>query len=378
MVWRWILAVLLGAGLASAQRESGQQGLAQAVELHQAGRYAEAIVAYQAYLKTHPKAAGVRSNLGAALVHEGRYREAIREYKLALDAQPSNAGIQLNLGLAYYKTGDIDRAVKEFEAVYSVLPDNDPQRRRVMLLLAECYLRRDQVERVVGLLDPVADADPNDLTLAYLLGTALIHLGHEERGALMIQRILRNGDTAEAHMLMAVTRMKGADYKGATAELDRAIALNPRMSEAFNLKGRLEFIASDLGAAEAAFRSALALDPNAFESLLLLGTLLRQEGRLKESHSLLERALHLRPTEIRVRYQFAVQYSTEGDDKRAAAMLESLIKDAPEYTEAHRSLSAIYFRLGRAAEGRHERKVAEQLDEAIQARDREWGKTLRK
>src|SRR2546429_9179189 len=46
----------------------------------------------------------------------------------------------------------------------------------------------------------LVDTDPNDLTLAYLLGTALLHQGKDERGALMIERILRNGDTAEAHM----------------------------------------------------------------------------------------------------------------------------------------------------------------------------------
>lgn len=378
MVWRRMLVILLWAGLAMAQNKSGQQALSRAVELHQSGHYPEAIVAYQSYLKAHPEAAGVRSNLGAALAHEGRYSQAVREYTLALRAEPSNQGIRFNLALAYYKTGEIERAVKEFEAVYAVLPDNDPQRRRVTLLLAECYLRQDQDERVVALLGPLADADPNDLAAAYLLGTALLHQGQEERGVLMIQRILHNGDTAEAHMLMAFTRMKANDYKGAREELDRVIALNPRLPEAFALRGRLAFIGSDLGAAETAFRSALVLDPNSFEALLLLGTLLRQQGRLRESHSLLERAIHLRPKEIRVRYQFAIQYSTENDDKRAAALLEALIKDAPDYTEAHRSLSAIYFRLGRPAEGRHERKVAEALDEAIQARDQELGRSLRK
>jgi len=86
----------------------------------------------------------------------------------------------------------------------------------------------------------------------------------------------------------------------------------------------------------------------------------------------------LRPKEIRVRYQFALLLSDEGDDKRAASLLKDLIKDAPEYTEAHRSLSTIYFRLGRATEGRKERKIAEEMDAAIQAREQERGKKLRK
>src|SRR6266480_2703307 len=206
--WWMLLACLLWGCFAQAQDESGQQSLSRAVDLHQSGHYAEAITEYQVYLKAHPEKAAVRSNLGAALAHEGRYTEAIREYTQALAAQPTNYGIRFNLALAYHKTGEIKQAVKEFEAVYAIQPVDAPERRRLTLLLSECYLRQGEDARVVALLDPLANTDPNDLTLAYLLGTALLHQGKDERGALMIERILRNGDTAEAHMLMAFTRMK--------------------------------------------------------------------------------------------------------------------------------------------------------------------------
>lgn len=378
-VLSWLLACLLCAGLVSAQQdESAQQALKSAVELHQSGHYAEAITGYQTYLKAHPEAMAVRSNLGAALAHEGRYTEAIQEYTQALAAQPTNYDIRFNLAIAYYKMGEIQQAVKEFEGAYGLEPASAPDRRRLMLLLAECYLRQGEDERVVALLNPLADSDPNDLTLAYLLGTALLHRGQEERGALMIERILRNGDTAEAHMLMAFTRMKANDKKGATQEVDRAIALNPNLPEAYSLRGRLAYLASDLDGAETAFRKALTLDHTAYEPLLWLGTLLREEGKLPEARSRLEQANQLRPKEIRVRYQLALLSSDDGDDQHAAALLESLVKDVPEYTEAHRSLSTICFRLGRIDEGRQERKTAEAMDAAIQARDQERGRKMRK
>ena len=93
---------------------------------------------------------------------------------------------------------------------------------------------------------------------------------------------------------------------------------------------------------------------------------------------MLDHAIHLQPTEIRARYQLAVQYSAEGDDRRAATMLQALIQDTPEYIEAHRSLATIYFRLGRVAEGRQQRKVAEELDQELQAHDQELGRSLKK
>ncbi|HKW63190.1 MAG TPA: tetratricopeptide repeat protein [Candidatus Acidoferrum sp.] len=373
-----VFACLLLVCLAQAQDPSAQQALKHAVELHQSGHYAEAITEYQAFLKAHPEAVAVRSNLGAALAHEGRYTDAIQEYKQALEKEPTNYGVRFNLALAYYKMSEAEQALKEFEAVYAIQPASDPEHRRLLLLLSECYLRRGEDTKVIALLDPLADADPNDLALAYLLGTALLHQGQDQRGALMIERILRNGDTAEAHMLMAFTRMKADDKKGATEEVDRAIALNPNLPEAYSLRGRLAYLAADLDGAEAAFRKALAVDPTAFDPLLWLGTLLREESKLPEARSRLEQANQLRPKEIRVRYQFALLCSDEGDDKRAAELLKALIKDAPEYTEAHRSLSTIDFRLGRLAEGRQERKIAEEMDAAIQAREQERGRKLRK
>ena len=378
VICRLIVVGLLGTALATAQDHSDEQVLREAVELHQAGNYAAAIKDYQAYLKAHPEAAAVRSNLGAALAHEGRYSEATQEYTQALAAQPGNYGIRFNLGLAYYKMGNVDSAIKEFERVYSVQQAQDPQRLRVALLLSECYLREGQDARVIAILDPLADVNAGDLTLDYLLGTALLHQGQEERGALMIQRILQNGDTAEAHMLMAFTRLTANDKKGSNDEVDRAISLNPNLPEAYNLRGRLAFLNSDLNRAEAAFRKALALDPNSFDARLWLGTLMRQQGRLQDAHSNLERAIELRPDDVRVRYQYALLCSDQGDDKKAATMLQALIKDAPEYTEAHRSLSTIYFRLGRPIEGREQRKIAEAMDASIQAQELERGKTLKK
>jgi len=46
-----------------------------------------------------------------------------------------------------------------------------------MLLLADVIFVKVKMNVVIALLDPVADTDPNDLALAYLLGTALLHPG---------------------------------------------------------------------------------------------------------------------------------------------------------------------------------------------------------
>jgi tetratricopeptide (TPR) repeat protein len=378
VLYRLTFFILLASGLASAQSDPAQQLLRHAVELQQSGHDAEAVDGYRSFLKLHPEVAAVRSNLGAALAHEGHYTEAIQEYTLALKADPSNSGIRLNLGLAYYKTADVAHAVHEFEAVYSTQRGDDPNHGRVALLLAECYLRQGDNDRVVALLDPIAASGPDNRAVDYVLGTALLHEGQVERGTPFIQRLLESGESAEAHMLMAYTKYQASDKAGALVEVNRAIELNPKLPEAYTLQGRLYYLETDMKSTEASFRKSLSLDPNNFEALLWLGTLLREEGQLQDSEKNLARALELRPKEIRARFQFARLSSDEGDDKRAATLLEALIADYPDFLEAHRTLATIYFRLGRGDDGRRERKVAEEMDAVIQKRDLEHGKSLTK
>jgi tetratricopeptide (TPR) repeat protein len=367
--------VLLAVGVAAAQDDPSMQLLRQAVEFQKAGKLAEAIADYRTFLKDHPEAAPVRSNLGAALADEGHYADAVKEYNVALKSDPSNDGIRLNLGLAWYKMGNIAKAVSEFEVLYAASSADDPNHQRLALLLAECYLRQGKNDRVVLLLQPIEASQPNKAS-EYLLGTALLHEGQTMRGALLIQKLLKNGDTAEAHMLMAYTQYKAHDKGRALVEVNRAIALNPNLPEAYSLRGRLEFLEANPKSSEASFHKALALDQNNFDALLWLGTLLRQEGRLPEAGKDLTRALQLQPTEMRVRFQFARLCSDEGDNKRAAEVLQALIKDHPEYTEAHRTLATIYFRLGQPAEGHREKKIADAMDSAIRQRNEARGRSM--
>jgi hypothetical protein len=48
--------------------------------------------------------------------------------------------------------------------------------------------------------------------------------------------------------------------------------------------------------------------------------------------------------------------------------LEALVKESPEFTEAHRSLSLVYYRLKRPVEGKREQEIAQKLTAEEQAK----------
>ena len=101
-----LLLALLIATTAHAQTAQQLQQLVQdAMQKQQAGDLEGAVTEYRQFLKVHPEAAAIHSNLGAALAGLGRFEEALPEYKIALKQSPKLEGARLNLALVYYKMG---------------------------------------------------------------------------------------------------------------------------------------------------------------------------------------------------------------------------------------------------------------------------------
>ena len=353
VVWGCVLLV------PAASPQSAERYLQEAIALHEKGDFEGAIAGYRTYLKLRPSAIDARSNLGAALVHLGRYEEAIAEYKQALANHGSNPEVLLNLGLAYYKTGQFTDAAR----VRALQPENQ----QAVLVLADCRLRLGENKEVIALLEPLQKRNPDDLAVVYMLGTALVRDNQAERGQVLIDRILRNGDSAEARLLLGTTKMMAGDYAGARNDLQRAVQLNPKLPDVYSNYGAALMLTGDTAAAVDAFRKELEANPNDFTSNLDLGALLRQDQKNKEALDHFERALRSRPGDPGARFQIASVHLAQGNIDQARAELEQLVRDSPQFSEAHVTLATIYYRLKRKADGEREKAIVQKLNAERQA-----------
>lgn len=366
MRWLWLLS-LWAAAAAFPQPQPQHQhqvdpGLTKALAAHKAGDMDAAIREYRAFLKTRPNSVEARSNLGAALARQGQFDAAVTEYKQALRLQPANPGISFNLGLAYYKTGDLTAAAKELSALRALVGDQ-PQ---VTLLLADTYLQLGQNGKVIQLLRPLADKPPDDLGVAYLLGSALARDKQIEEGQKYLDKILRNGESAEARLLMGTAKIAAADFAGALADFQKAAEINPKLPTLNSYLGQSLMATGDTAAASRAFLAELAQNPNDFASNLNLAVIRKQDQQYDEANRHLARALRLRPGDIGVRYQQATILLAQGKAEPARLELESIVKGAPKFTEAHVSLATVYYRLKRKADGDRERAIVQQLNAEAQ------------
>jgi predicted Zn-dependent protease len=169
-IYRLLAVLVLSATPAVQSEQSPEQLYKDATAAYDRGDVTRAISLYEQLLKLQPNSVAVRSELGVALVHQGRYSEAVEQYREALRREPENATVRLNLALAWYKQAAFDKAAVELESLRVKQPKN-PQS---LHLLADCYLRLGRNAEVITLLQPVREISPNDLAVAYALGTALI------------------------------------------------------------------------------------------------------------------------------------------------------------------------------------------------------------
>lgn len=365
-----VLIVLLLAWTSVPAQDSSaavEREFERATHLHQNGDLQGAVRAYLAILAAHPARVDVRSNLGAAYSALGRYENAIEQYKRALIIDGTNYAIRFNLALAYYKAAWFSEAATELEKFIAAVP-NSPQTANAQLVLADCQVRLGEYKKVIQLLSPLADADSNNRTLAYLLGSALIGDGQLDKGQAIIDRLFRHEDSAEAHLLMASILLLADDAQSALKEAQRALELNPKLPTVQAWYGRVLMRLGDTERAKVAFKSELASNANDFDSNLYLGVLLRQDRLTEEARSYLQRAIQLRPREQYARYHLAAVYAAAGKPGDALPLLEGVLKEHGDFVEARVLLASVYYRLNRKEDGDREKALIQKSNAEQQAK----------
>jgi cytochrome c-type biogenesis protein CcmH/NrfG len=104
---------------------------------YDAGRYADAVPAYQQAFALDPANVNVSTDLGTALYYSGRPDEALAQYEKSLAIDPNHAQTLFNQGIVRLDgKQDAPRAVQSWEKLLASNP-NYPERARVEQLLEQ-------------------------------------------------------------------------------------------------------------------------------------------------------------------------------------------------------------------------------------------------
>ena len=270
----------------------------------------------------------------------------------------------LNLGLAYYKKGDFENARQQFETLHLA----NPRDIRVAILLGDADVRVGKADAAVTMLDPFEATNGNNLDFQYVYGSALLHAGRRREGVSRVEQVAQAGNSADAYLLAGATRLQMDDFEPARRDLEEALRLDPKLPNVYTLVGTARDRTGDQKQAEPAFREALKINPNDFDANLYLGAILYKRRETEEAKIYLDRALRIKPLDSMARYESAMLMSTDGQYEAAAAVLEKLVKENPDWLEPHVELATLYYRLHRPEDGAKERQTVDRITAEQQAK----------
>jgi tetratricopeptide (TPR) repeat protein len=226
------------------------------------------------------------------------------------------------------------------------------------------------------ILRPVADRTKSQIVLARE------HLERREidrAEQLLLQVLARSDKYADVHHLLAMVAREKGDFVRAALCLERAVAINPRYTEAllalaitYNDLGRYED-SRDIRERLAAKHpgETIGVRPERLDAFVLgrianqhagLAQTYRDAGCYEDAERELRRAIELRPAFVDLRVRLAAVLRDAGRVEEAITELEAACARTPRYVEAQVQLGLAFLAAGRREEARRSLRQALELD----------------
>jgi tetratricopeptide (TPR) repeat protein len=181
--------VVMEKGASSQQAEAIkklQVAFKEAVDLTNAGKYDEALAAYQAILAQNPQIAAVHKNIGFVYGQKKDYPAAEAAYLKVLDLEPDDPDALLALATVYGATGQKDKAKAMLDKATAANP-GDPKAQFRMGV----YLRNaNDNEGAIKAFQAVVETDPTNADAFLNLGQLMVGAGRFPEAIQFLEKYL--------------------------------------------------------------------------------------------------------------------------------------------------------------------------------------------
>ena len=274
----------------------------------------------------------------------------------AADLDPNYAPASYVLAETYFQQADFGWVKDRLAALGRARQLNDkvlqldPEFARAYTLRARLEMRWELPES-----DPeaaLADArksvelGPNDERNLWELGFVLYQLGHFDEATAEFATAMRLKPHPDIFTLglHAIALSAAGHHEQAIAEVEAAVAANPKNPLGPLYRGQVEAWAGHYADASRSFERARELDPDSALYAVLLAAVYDQSGRVDDAINLLEQGPPHWRSHPDIRLWLAMSYALAGRKEQAAAEFAALRALAPTFTVAiGRRLSPGYF-----------------------------------
>ncbi|NCT85213.1 MAG: PEP-CTERM system TPR-repeat protein PrsT [Comamonadaceae bacterium] len=255
-----------------------------------------AVELLDAYVKARPGDGQALLLLASAHMSQGRHARAVALMQEALRAKDAPE-YRTALGLSLLQSGKLAPAADELARAYKA----DPRQTYAGLALTTVYLREGQLPKALATADTLARANPNNATV------------------LMVQ---------------AYAKTQAGDAAGGRAGYEKALKLDPKLTEARLGLARIDTAAGNFDAANQRLREMLKGDERNTSVLFELALLHELRGKDDEALKWLESAAEASaPRETRANFALVAWHLRKGQPARAVEAAKILLAKLPEDVE---------------------------------------------
>jgi serine/threonine protein kinase/tetratricopeptide (TPR) repeat protein len=215
------------------------------------------------------------------------------------------------------------------------------------------YERRENLEAAVGLLQQAVDRDPRFGAAYASLGEGQWRLYEMTRDELYIPLAVRSLERAlaidrhisEAYVTLARLHSSTDRLDEALSAIDRALVLEPSNVDAYLVLGRIHDRADRPEQAETALKQAISMRPSYWAGYNDLGGFYYRRGRYEEAITQFNRVVLLTPDNVRAHSNLGATYFHMDRFEEAAASFEASVTLEPTFP-AISNLATLYFFMG--------------------------------
>jgi tetratricopeptide (TPR) repeat protein len=253
-----------------------------------------ALNAYEQALQVNPNFAPAYLRRAQMQLIADPKAEVAADFEKAITLDPNLIEAYLEFAAYQLPQGDFEAALENLKKVEELAP-YEP---RLYLLKAQIYLNQGEYTTALENAQKAYELDQTQLPIYLALAQAsLLNDKPKEAQKLIATYLLYEENNPQAWLILGLSAFQNGDRETAFTAMDKALALDKRLPEAYQYRGRLYL---DMGEGQKAVNDlveAVRFKPNDFEINLELGRALLLAERYTDAYRQLSSAENLAETD---------------------------------------------------------------------------------
>jgi tetratricopeptide (TPR) repeat protein len=276
---------------------------------------------------------------------------------------------QFDAGRSLFQQRNFSKAAEAFEAAIKTEDPGSKHYTEIAFWLGQSYFLSAKNPEAITWLEKAMFGGIRTPEVEYMLGSASVQNREPDKARRAFAAMFNlDPESASAHLITAQMMIRQEFEEFAYTELERCVALNPRLPEAHYLLGIIATYRNDIDRATRELETEIAVNPNFAMAYYKLGDAYSRKEQWNLAIPALQKSAWLNPAYSGPYILLGKGYFKREEYKNAEGVLRRAIQMDPKNYSAHYLLGQVLIKLGQAAEGRKMLEESQHLHQTPEAK----------